>query len=69
MDHVRIDDSKRVTSTRGRIWACDSWAMPKLYAKSQLLQADTLEKNTVPLLKRKSTLVYVGGNVMHLNAM
>jgi hypothetical protein len=41
-------------SARGRIWACDTWGMTKLYAKSQLLQGNMFEKRPFHFCKKKS---------------
>jgi hypothetical protein len=51
-----VDDDEWVASQMGRIWTCDSQEVPNLYAKSQLLQADTFEKGTIPLLEKKLSL-------------
>jgi hypothetical protein len=53
MDHMCVDDDKWIASPMDWIWTCDSWEVSNLYAKSQLLQADTFKKGAIPLLEKK----------------
>jgi hypothetical protein len=68
---VSIDDDKQVPSARGRIWACNTWGMTKLYAKSQLLQANMFEKKAVLFLQKENEIKSGSGGVgvMHLNTV